>query len=211
MSAKKLNRKQGEWIEQNIPAEGAKGIGKSADEIGCTTLADIGIDHHDSPRFRVLGELIKVEQAAGRLATSKNSLLQYRDSNDGITDVKNLQDYGLTAKDSFRAQELAEHKDIIAKVLVKTREELRLQVEARERQAKPDFHGNQYVDSSKLRYAPPDENYQKENRETYREHFGINPISDEDHRPMDRQVIGQIAKRAGVSHDTVWKVNKVKL
>ena len=59
-----------------------------------------------------LGEIIKSEQALGRLATS-NSGGHVKGRN-----VATLHDYNLTKSDSSRAQDLAEHKDIIAKVIV---------------------------------------------------------------------------------------------
>jgi N6-adenosine-specific RNA methylase IME4 len=61
-----------------------------------------------------LGELIKAEQEAGRLATGKSVANKSTPNND----VRGLKDYGLTWQDSSRAQQLAEHKDIIAKVIV---------------------------------------------------------------------------------------------
>ena len=68
------HRKQGQWIETNIPEEGAKGL--IQDHLQATknshlTLSQVGIDRNDSPLVWVgLGELIKREQEAGRLATS---------------------------------------------------------------------------------------------------------------------------------------------
>jgi len=56
-----------------------------------------------------LGELIKIEQDEKRLGTT---------SNNNVTGMKTLKDYGLTKMESSRAQELAENKDIIAKVIV---------------------------------------------------------------------------------------------
>lgn len=51
-----------------------------------------------------LGELIKQEQEAGRLAMSGRP-------NKGNNDVTFLEDYNLTKMESSRAQELAEHKE----------------------------------------------------------------------------------------------------
>ncbi len=68
-----------------------------------------------------LGELIRQEQAAGRLAIGKNNLKQYRNDTDVIS-VKHLRDYGLSLKDSERAQKVAEHKDLIPLVVIKARE-----------------------------------------------------------------------------------------
>lgn len=64
-----------------------------------------------------LGELIKAEQEAGRLAISGRP-------NKGNNDVTFMADYGLTKIESSRAQELAEHKDIIAMELWIAREKL---------------------------------------------------------------------------------------
>lgn len=44
--------KQGEWIEANIPEDG----GKPAQN-GRFTLADVGIERHDSPKFRILARI----------------------------------------------------------------------------------------------------------------------------------------------------------
>ena len=53
-----LNRKQGEWIEVNIPEDGAKGIGPPiATQNSYITLADAGIDRNDSPKFRILAKI----------------------------------------------------------------------------------------------------------------------------------------------------------
>jgi hypothetical protein len=60
-----------------------------------------------------LGELIKQEQEAGRLAL-KGRPQKY--SNDGIF----LEDLGLSLKDSHRAQRVAEHRDLIPVVVGRT-------------------------------------------------------------------------------------------
>ena len=53
----RLNRRQGEWIEANIPEEGAKGIGPPiAAQNGYISLTEAGIDRHDSPKFRILAK-----------------------------------------------------------------------------------------------------------------------------------------------------------
>jgi N6-adenosine-specific RNA methylase IME4 len=66
-----------------------------------------------------LGELIKIEQDAGRLAVQGHNQHSLGSRSDATTTkVKTLADYGLTKDDSHRAQELAEHKDVIAKVIV---------------------------------------------------------------------------------------------
>jgi hypothetical protein len=58
------------------------------------------------------------EQGAGRLASQSKHPGQYVSDNDVIhDDMKTLKDYGLSNKESSRAQELAEHKDLIAKVI----------------------------------------------------------------------------------------------
>jgi hypothetical protein len=50
----RLNRKQGEWIEANIPEEGhfTENQYSGSNENDKPTLAQAGIDYHDSPRFR---------------------------------------------------------------------------------------------------------------------------------------------------------------
>jgi len=54
----RLNRKQGEWIEANIPEEGAKGIGPAiVTKNSYISLADAGIDRNDSPKFRLLARI----------------------------------------------------------------------------------------------------------------------------------------------------------
>ncbi len=49
----RLNRKQGEWIEANIPADGWN----TPTENSQGTLAEAGIDRNDSPKFRVLAKI----------------------------------------------------------------------------------------------------------------------------------------------------------
>lgn len=52
----RLNRKQGEWIAENIPEEG--GGDHLPNSLGANpTLAEAGIDYHDSPKFRVLARI----------------------------------------------------------------------------------------------------------------------------------------------------------
>ncbi|MDP2731064.1 MAG: hypothetical protein Q8O55_11380 [Dehalococcoidales bacterium] len=52
----RLNRKQGEWIEANIPAEG--GGDHLPNSLGAApTLMEAGIDYHDSPKFRILAQV----------------------------------------------------------------------------------------------------------------------------------------------------------
>lgn len=65
-----------------------------------------------------LGELIKSEQEAGRLATQAIGINQYKSgySTEGMP--KTLSDYNLTAKDSYHAQQLADHPEILAEVIV---------------------------------------------------------------------------------------------
>jgi hypothetical protein len=64
-----------------------------------------------------LGELIKLEQETGRLLTQMKALKQYAPS---TTDGRRtLKDYGLTYKDSSRAQKMAEHKDLIPVVVAR--------------------------------------------------------------------------------------------
>lgn len=54
-----INRKQGEWIEANIPEEG----GNPTDQLSQngklvrSTLKEAGIDYHDSPKFRTLARM----------------------------------------------------------------------------------------------------------------------------------------------------------
>ena len=62
-----------------------------------------------------LGELIKQEQEAGRLADKG----QPKKCN---TDVTFLKDYGLTRMDSHRAQQVAEHQDLIPIVVARATE-----------------------------------------------------------------------------------------
>ncbi len=56
----RLNRRQGEWIEDNIPEDGAKGLIQEhlqVTENSHLTLADAGIDRNDSPKFRILARI----------------------------------------------------------------------------------------------------------------------------------------------------------
>jgi hypothetical protein len=54
----RLNRKQGEWIEANIPEEGGKPpLPAENSQLSRITLAEVGIDHNDSPKFRLLAKL----------------------------------------------------------------------------------------------------------------------------------------------------------
>ena len=50
----RLNRKQGEWIEQNIPEEGGNPQLTKNSQL---TLAEAGIDRNDSPKFRILAKI----------------------------------------------------------------------------------------------------------------------------------------------------------
>lgn len=50
----RLNRKQGEWIEKNIPEEGGNPQLTKNSQL---TLADAGIDRNDSPKFRILAQI----------------------------------------------------------------------------------------------------------------------------------------------------------
>ena len=57
----RLNRKQGEWIEANIPEDGGKPSLDDAYQLNSVSkrpiLADVGIDRNDSPKFRILAEI----------------------------------------------------------------------------------------------------------------------------------------------------------
>ena len=61
-----------------------------------------------------LGELIQQEQQAGRLATEDRSKM----SNISVTHLK---DYGLTKQDSSRAQQIADHQELIQKAVESAR------------------------------------------------------------------------------------------
>lgn len=50
-------RKQGEWIEANIPEDGSNGGNPNLTKNSQVTLADAGIDKHDSPKFRILAKI----------------------------------------------------------------------------------------------------------------------------------------------------------
>jgi N6-adenosine-specific RNA methylase IME4 len=52
----RLNRKQGEWIEANIPKEG-RAAPVTENSHGFVTLAEAGIDRNDSPKFRLLAKI----------------------------------------------------------------------------------------------------------------------------------------------------------
>ena len=74
----RLNRKQGEWIEQNIPEEGAKGLIQNhlqATQNSRLTLADAGIDRNDSPKFRTLAR-IPEEKFQNYIRESKENLTE---------------------------------------------------------------------------------------------------------------------------------------
>ena len=57
----RLNRKQGEWIEVNIPEEGGKTALDDAYRLNLVgkrvPLADAGIDRNDSPKFRLMARI----------------------------------------------------------------------------------------------------------------------------------------------------------
>jgi len=53
----RLNRKQGEWIEANIPENGYSNLPNQNDRQEYITLSDAGIDYHDSPKFRILARI----------------------------------------------------------------------------------------------------------------------------------------------------------
>jgi hypothetical protein len=125
----------GQWINENIPEEGYSNLPTENSRQKIPTLSEVGIDKNDSPKFRILakvdfrhynrshskmtpvlrllmearlGELIKQEQDAGRLASQDTGNRNLPDS------VVSLKDYGISWKESYHAQALAEHKDIIA-------------------------------------------------------------------------------------------------
>lgn len=52
----RLNRKQGEWIEANIPETGG-GDHLPNSLSASPTLVEAGIDYHDSPKFRALAQI----------------------------------------------------------------------------------------------------------------------------------------------------------
>lgn len=55
----RLNRKQGEWIIENIPEEGGNPTNQLTEnsQLIRPTLAEAGIDRNDSPKFRALAKL----------------------------------------------------------------------------------------------------------------------------------------------------------
>jgi len=55
----RLNRKQGEWIEANIPKEGNKFTVNQNVNRDTPTLIQAGIDYHDSPKFRLFARMPK--------------------------------------------------------------------------------------------------------------------------------------------------------
>jgi hypothetical protein len=69
----------------------------------------------------ILGEQIKREQEAGRLATQDSGRRKKCATNGTL--IKTLSDYGLDRHESSRAQKIAEHKDLIPVVVAKAIEE----------------------------------------------------------------------------------------
>jgi|GEM_PF-2287516 len=67
------------------------------------------------------GEMIRQEQAAGRLATQSRGNTQYG-SNIDVTPVKTLSDFGITKIESSRAQNIYEHRDLIPAYIVQATE-----------------------------------------------------------------------------------------
>lgn len=53
----RLNRAQGLWIEENIPEEGGNPQLRKKAGLEVYTLSDVGIDEHDSRKFRMLANL----------------------------------------------------------------------------------------------------------------------------------------------------------
>ena len=75
-----------------------------------------------TPSEARLGELIKIEQTAGRLSTGgRPKKNPYNDVSVFNFEVKNLSDYGLSEQDSYHAQALAEHKDDWASSFVRSK------------------------------------------------------------------------------------------
>ena len=71
----RLNRKQGEWIEANIPEEGSRGLIQEhlqATIFSRLSLADVGIDRNDSPKFRLLAR-IPEEKFEAYIQTTKEN------------------------------------------------------------------------------------------------------------------------------------------
>lgn len=104
-----------------------------------------------------LGELIRLEQEAGRLAISKNTLKQYRNRTGAIT-VKRLKDYGLTADDSSRAQRVYDYQYLIPGVVeeaveakdIPTRRDLEVMIRVEE---------NKAVEQQKIQRPMPEGKY----------------------------------------------------
>lgn len=72
-----LNRKQGEWIEANIPEDGSfhgnqySGPTKNSQP----TLADVGINRNESPKFRILAK-IPLDKFEAYLSESKEAVTE---------------------------------------------------------------------------------------------------------------------------------------
>ena len=56
----RLNKRQGEWIEANIPEEGNKFTVAQNAHHDRPTLIEAGIAHHDSPKFRILAKIPEI-------------------------------------------------------------------------------------------------------------------------------------------------------
>ena len=72
-----------EWIEANIPEDGYSNLPNQTDRQEIPTLAQAGIDYHDSPKFRILAN-IPEEGAKGliqeHLQATENSRLTLSDA-----------------------------------------------------------------------------------------------------------------------------------
>jgi len=71
----RLNRKQGEWIEANIPEEGGNPQLRKKTELEVHTLPDVGIGENDSRKFRILARIAQ-EKLDRYITESKESYIE---------------------------------------------------------------------------------------------------------------------------------------
>jgi len=78
----RLNRKQGEWIEANIPEEGGNPTDQlnKNDRLVRPTLIEAGINYHDSPKYRILARI--PEEKLGAYISESKELLREITTND---------------------------------------------------------------------------------------------------------------------------------
>jgi len=117
----RLDRKRGQWVENNIPKEGGEPKRLAKNGRSKPTLKEAGIGHHESPKLRSLAELpekefaeikIRAERRAGEMLKETEKHEGGRPTKNRSHDVTGLQpklsDIGISKMQSSRWQATAE-------------------------------------------------------------------------------------------------------